>query len=149
MPDIVLTTDIIVGFPGEDNDDFNDTLDMLKKVRYDSIFSFIYSKRPGTPAAKMDDVLTDEEKKHNFNRLLQVQDEISKEINLTYEGKILKVLAEGESKTNSLFMSGRTDGGKTVNFKANKSCIGKIINVKITEAKTWSLMGEVVKKSEE
>lgn len=149
MPDIVLTTDIIVGFPGEDNDDFNDTLDMLKKVRYDSIFSFIYSKRPGTPAAKMNDVLTDEEKKHNFNRLLQVQDEISKEINLTYEGKILKVLAEGESKTNSLFMSGRTDGGKTVNFKADKSCIGKIINVKITEAKTWSLMGEVVKKSEE
>jgi tRNA-2-methylthio-N6-dimethylallyladenosine synthase len=144
MPDIVLTTDIIVGFPGETNEDFEETLDVLRKVRYDTIFSFIYSKRGGTPAAVMEDCLTDEEKHKNFDRLLQVQNEISKEKNDEYLGKTKKVLVEGESKTNPEYLCGRTDGGKIVNFKGDKDMIGKIIDIKITKTQTWSLGGEVL-----
>lgn len=144
IPDITLTTDIIVGFPGETNEDFEKTIDMLKEVRYDTIFSFIYSRRNGTPAAKMEDVLTDSEKKLNFNRMLEVQDKISREKNKALENKVLKVLIEGKSKNDPNVISGKTEGGKTVNIKAPKSYIGKIVNVKITEAKTWSLYGEIV-----
>ncbi|MBQ2890492.1 MAG: tRNA (N6-isopentenyl adenosine(37)-C2)-methylthiotransferase MiaB [Clostridia bacterium] len=145
MPEIVLTTDIIVGFPGETNEDFEETIDVLKKVRYDTIFSFIYSKRGGTPAATMEDCLTDEEKHKNFDRLLEVQNQISKEKNDEYLGKIEKILVEGESKTNPDTLSGRTDGGKIVNFKGDASLIGKIIDVKITKTQTWSLSGEMEK----
>jgi tRNA-2-methylthio-N6-dimethylallyladenosine synthase len=144
MPSITLTTDIIVGFPGETNEEFLDTLDVLKKVRYDSIFSFIYSRRPGTPASKMEDVITPEEKKQNFDKMLILQDAISKEKNLELEGRVLDILVEGESKNNPEYLAGRTEGGKTVNFKADKNVIGKIIPVKIVEAKTWSLTGEIV-----
>lgn len=144
MPDIVLTTDIIVGFPGETNEDFEETLDVLRKVRYDTIFSFIYSKRGGTPAAKMEDCLTDEEKHRNFDRLLEVQNRISKEKNDEYLGKIEKVLVEDKSKTNPEFMSGRTNGGKIVNFKGNTDMIGKILDIRITKTQTWSLGGEIV-----
>ena len=144
MPDITLTTDIIVGFPGETNEDFEKTLEMLKKVRYDTIFSFIYSRRNGTPAAKMEDVLTDEEKKLNFNRMLEVQDKISIEKNKALENRIMKVLIEGKSKHDPNVLSGKTEGGKTVNIKAPKELIGKIADVRITEAKTWSLYGELI-----
>lgn len=146
MPDITLTTDIIVGFPGETTEEFNDTLDVLKKVRYDTIFSFIYSKRPGTPAAKMEDVISPEEKKQNFNRLLEVQDAISIEKNLEYEGRTISVLVEGKSKNNDEFYAGRTEGGKIVNFKGSDDLVGKIVNVKIVKAKTWSLTGELTDK---
>lgn len=144
VPGITLTTDIIVGFPGEDNEDFEHTLDVLKKVRYDSVFSFIYSKRPGTPAAVMEDVLTSEEKKKNFDRMLEIQNVISAEINAEYNGKTYEVLVEGLSKTNKDVLTGRTDGGKIVNFKGDKNLIGKIINVKIIKSHTWSLTGELV-----
>ncbi len=144
MPHITLTTDIIVGFPGETNEEFLDTMDVLEKVRYDSIFSFIYSKRPGTPASKMEDVITPEEKKQNFDKMLVLQDAISKEKNLELEGMVLDVLVEGESKNNPEYLAGKTEGGKTVNFKADKNVIGKIIPIKIVEAKTWSLTGEIV-----
>ena len=144
MPDITLTTDIIVGFPGETNEEFKDTIDVLKKVRYDSIFSFIYSKRPGTPAAKMDDVLSPEEKKKNFDEMLKVQDAISREKNVALENTVVEVLVEGKSKNNDDFLAGRTEGGKTVNFRGDISLVGKIIPIKITEAKTWSLTGEIV-----
>lgn len=147
MPGIALTTDIIVGFPGETTEEFEDTLDVLRKVRYDTIFSFIYSKRPGTPAAKMDDVISSDEKKKNFNRMLEIQDAISKEKNLALEGKVLKVLVEGKSKTNSEFLSGRTEGGKTVNFKGDDSLVGEIADIEITEAKTWSLMGKLSERN--
>lgn len=143
MPDITLTTDIIVGFPGETTQEFEDTLDVLKQVRYDTIFSFIYSRRPGTPAAKMPDVIDDAEKKANFNRMLAIQDEISKEKNLALEGKVMKVLVEGKSKNNDEFLAGKTEGGKTVNFKAPDSLIGQFADVEITEAKTWSLTGKL------
>ena len=144
IPNVTLTTDIIVGFPGEDNDDFEHTMEVLKTVRYDSVFSFIYSKRHGTPAEKMEDVLTKEEKKKNFDRMLELQNIISAEINKEYDGKEFEILVEGESKTNPDFMTGRTDGGKIVNFKGEKSLVGKIVRVKITNAHTWSLSGELV-----
>ena len=144
MPSITLTSDIIVGFPGETNEQFLDTLDVLEKVRYDTIFSFIYSRRPGTPAAKMSDVVTSEDKKNNFNALLKVQDRISKEINDSYVGTVQRVLVEGVSKTNPDTLSGRTEGGKIVNFVASKSAIGTFVDVKITESRTWSLVGEQI-----
>lgn len=143
MPDIVLTTDIIVGFPGETNEDFEETMSLLSRVRYDMIFSFIYSKRKGTPAAEMPDCLTDEEKHKNFDRMIKLQNEISKEKNDLYMGKTEEVLVEGASKTNPEFMAGRTSGGKIVNFRGDESLTGKTVKVKITETKTWSLGGAI------
>lgn len=144
MPDIVLTSDIIVGFPGETNEDFEETMSILAEVRYDMIFSFIYSKRKGTPAAEMEDCLTDEEKHRNFERMVAFQNEISKEKNDEYYGKTQRVLVEGPSKTNPEFMCGRTDGGKIVNFRGKEELAGKLVDVKITEVKTWSLIGEII-----
>ncbi len=144
MPDIVLTSDVIVGFPGETNEDFEGTMDILRQVEYDMIFSFIYSKRKGTPAAEMEDCLTAEEKHRNFERMVEFQNEISKKKNDAYFGKIEKVLVEGESKTNPEFLSGRTDGGKIVNFRGDVGLVGKLVDVKITEVKTWSLLGEIL-----
>lgn len=145
MPDAVFTTDIIVGFPGETKEDFNETLDVLKRVRFDSVFSFIYSKREGTPAAKMEDQIPENIKHENFDKLLDVQNKISREINETYDGKICKIMVEGVSKTNDLMMCGRTSGGKIVNFPKDENLReGDFINVKITKISTWSLMGERV-----
>ena len=147
IPDIVLTTDIIVGFPGETNEDFEETVKILKTMEYDTIFSFIFSKREGTPAAKMEDCLTDEEKHKNFDRMLEVQNEISRRKNEAYKGTVQKVLIEGTSKTNEEAMTGRTEGGKVVNFKGGCCSVGQMVDVKITDARTWSLIGEVVKQN--
>ncbi|MBQ7718291.1 MAG: tRNA (N6-isopentenyl adenosine(37)-C2)-methylthiotransferase MiaB [Clostridia bacterium] len=144
MPDIALTTDIIVGFPSETNDDFEKTLDMLRKVRFDMIYSFIFSPRSGTPAAKMPFVLSDDEIKANFERLLEVQNEISLEKNKALTGKTELVLVEGESKTNPHFMTGRTEGNKIVNFPAPHSLKGEIVPVKIVKVGTFSLEGELI-----
>ena len=147
MPDISLSSDVIVGFPNETKEDFNETIDVLEKVRFDTIFSFIYSKRSGTPAAVMEDSITDEEKHKNFDRLLEVQNRISREINETYGGKIVEVLVEGPSKTNSDILAGRTDTGKTVNFPASGNVkVGDYVNIKITKVNTWSLDGEIINK---
>ena len=149
MPDIVLTTDIIVGFPTETQEDFDDTLSVLKEVEYDMIFSFIYSKRKGTPAAEMPDSLTDEQKHINFDEMLRVQNEISKRKNDAYVGKVEDVLVEGVSKTNSETLTGRTEGGKVVNFSFTGSglkaeeLIGTMQKVKIVQAQTWSLYGDI------
>ena len=145
MPDVVLTTDIIVGFPGENNEDFEDTLSILREAEYDMVFSFIYSRRKGTPAAELPDCITEEEKHTNFEKLLEVQNEISKKKNDAYLGRMEKVLVESVSKTNGEFLSGRTDGGKIVNFRGDEALIGSIVDVKITECKTWSLTGEIIK----
>lgn len=147
MPDIALTTDIIVGFPTETNEDFEETLDILKKVEFDQIFSFIYSRREGTPAAKMDFVLSDEEIHRNFNRLLEVQNEISKRKNDQYVGRVERVLVDGESKTDKNTLTGRTDTSKIVNFKGSPELAGQYVDVLITEAHTWSLNGELYKNN--
>ncbi|MBQ3037733.1 MAG: tRNA (N6-isopentenyl adenosine(37)-C2)-methylthiotransferase MiaB [Clostridia bacterium] len=144
MPDISLSTDVIVGFPTETNEDFEWTLDMLRQVEYDNIFSFIYSRREGTPAAKLDFVLSDDEIHNNFNRLLEVQNEISKKKNDAYVGRIETVLVDGVSKNDDKMLSGRTDTSKIVNFKGDKSLTGKYVKVKICEAHTWSLNGVLV-----
>lgn len=143
IPNIALTTDVIVGFPTETNEDFEETLDVLRKVRFDSIFSFIYSRREGTPAAKLDFVLTDEEIHKNFDRMLVVQNEISLQKNQALLGKTELVLVDGVSKNNKRMLSGRTESLKVVNFEGDESLVGQYVNVEITEAHTWSLNGKL------
>lgn len=143
IPNISLSTDIIVGFPTETNEDFLETLDVLKEVEYDNIFSFIYSRREGTPAAKLDFVLSEEEIHNNFNKLLEVQNEISKKKNDEYVGRIESVLVDGVSKNNENTLSGRLESSKIVNFVGDENLVGKYVKVKITEAHTWSLNGEL------
>lgn len=144
IPDIALSTDVIVGFPTETTEDFEKTLDVLREVEFDTIFSFIYSRREGTPAAKLDFVLNDAKIHENFNRMLEVQNEISLKKNKEYVGRTELVLVDGISKNNKGVLSGRTESLKVVNFKGDESMIGKYVNVKITEAHTWSLNGEIV-----
>ncbi|HEX9060959.1 MAG TPA: tRNA (N6-isopentenyl adenosine(37)-C2)-methylthiotransferase MiaB, partial [Clostridia bacterium] len=139
IPGIALTTDIIVGFPGETEDNFKDTLDVLEKVRFDSAYTFLYSKRTGTPAASMPEQVDEETKKDRFQRLLDVQNRISKEINDGYLGKVVEVLVEGASKNNPDKFTGRTDTNKVVNFSCDSSKIGKLVNVRIDSVQTWSL----------
>ena len=148
VPGISLSTDVIVGFPTETNEDFEETLDVLRKVEFDNIFSFIYSRREGTPAAKLDFVLTDEEIHKNFERLLEVQNEISLRKNKEYVGRVEEVLVDGASKNDKNVLSGRCDSSKIVNFKGDASLIGKYVKVKITQAHTWSLNGELAEDGE-
>ena len=142
---VSITTDIIVGFPGETEDDFNDTLDMVNYCKYDGAFTFIYSPRVGTPAAKLmeKDSLTIEEKEQRLYKLNEIINNYSLASNKKMEGKTYKVLVEGDSiKENELF--GYTETSKLVNFKGSRDLIGKIIPVKIVEAKSFSLDGEIV-----
>lgn len=143
MPDITITSDIIVGFPGETEEDFEDTLSILREVRYDMIYSFIYSPREGTPAAEMEQIPADVTGAR-FQRLLDVQNEIALEKNLPLENTVVRVLIEGRSKTNEDKYSARTDGGKLVLLDADDSSIGTLANVKITKAQTFLLWGELV-----
>lgn len=131
VPDIVLTTDIIVGFPGETAEDFEDTLSLVKEVKYDSVFSFIYSKRPGTPASEIEDSTSDEEKTERMSRLLSLHRENITAINASYVGRTVRVLCEQNADENGFF-SGRTSGFKLVKFTSeNKDIYGKYVNVKI------------------
>ncbi len=148
IPNVVLTTDIIVGFPGETEEQFQETLSLVEEVGYDSAYTFIYSPREGTPAAGMEDSVPDEVKKDRLNRLMALQNRISLEKNLALEGKVVELLVEGESKTNPDVLSGRTRTNKLVHFAGDKSLIGQFVNVRITEAKTWTLRGEIVTKVE-
>lgn len=144
VPDITISTDIIVGFPGETEEQFNETLKLVEEVRYDSAFTFLYSIRTGTPAAGYENQIPEEVKHERFNRLVELVDEISGEKNSAYEGKIEEVLVEGPSKRNPDTLSGRTDGFKLVNFKGNPDLIGGFAKVKIVEGKTFSLEGELL-----
>ncbi len=143
MPEMAVTSDIIVGFPTETAEDFEQTLSLLQEVRFDSVYSFIYSKRTGTVAESLAPVLADKVVHANFDRLLAVQNQISKEINDSYLGKVYEVLVEGESKKDPSTLTGRTSSGKIVNFTGAPDMAGKTVSVKITAAQTWSLFGEV------
>ena len=143
IPEAVLSTDIIVGFPNESDDDFEATLDALKKVRYDMIYSFIYSPRKRTPASEMENQIPQKIKSERFDRLLAVQNEISYEINQNLIGKTLKVLCDGESKNNPNVICGRTEGNKIVLFEGNAADTGKYLNIKINKADTFALYGEI------
>jgi len=156
IPNISLTTDIIIGFPEESNEDFEETLDVLRKVKFDMAYTFLYSKRTGTPAALNLNQVPEEIMKERFDKLLLVQNEISKEINDKLLGTVVEVLVEGKSKNNELYYTGRTRTNKIVNFKWNDKLvdklmdklmdklIGKLIKVKINKTMTWSLEGEVI-----
>ncbi|PWM00345.1 MAG: tRNA (N6-isopentenyl adenosine(37)-C2)-methylthiotransferase MiaB [Clostridiales bacterium] len=144
MPDITVTSDIIVGFPGETEADFEDTLSILREARYDMVYSFLYSKRDGTPAAEMENQVPEEIKRERMERLLALQNEISLEKNLSLVGKTLRVLAEGRSKTNADRFTGRTEGGKIVLFDGTDEMTGRFLPVRITRAAPFTLWGEVV-----
>lgn len=135
-----ITTDIMVGFPGETEEEFEDTISLIEKVRYDALFTFIFSPRGGTPAAKMEDPTPKEEKSRRFDRLCTVQNRISQEIHQGYVGKTMKVLVDGREGDN---LTARTEGGRLVRLPGPDSLIGQFINARITGCTTWSLVGEV------
>ena len=144
IKNVSISTDIIVGFPGETESDFNDTLTLVNTCKFDLAYTFIFSKRVGTPAEKMLDETPKEEKEQRLYKLNELVNKYALENNKKLEGKIVKVLVEGKSDKEG-FLMGYTETNKLVNLKANEMLIGKIINVKILEAKTWSLNGEYVK----
>jgi tRNA-2-methylthio-N6-dimethylallyladenosine synthase len=144
IPNVSITTDLIVGFPGETEDDFEETLDMVRQVRYDSAFTFAYSSRPGTRAASFKDQVQSDVKKDRLQRLIEVQNAISAEKNQELIGKALEVLVEGKSKTNPHTLSGRTRTNKIVVFPGSLDDLyGKLVQVRINEAGAWTLEGEV------
>ncbi len=143
LPDCAISTDLIVGFPGETEADFMATLDIVEQVSYDAAFTFLYSQRAGTPAAKMPAQISSEVKKERFQRLIEVQNKHSLRHNQQLVGKTVEVLVEGRSKTNPNVLSGRTRGGKTVNFTGEGVLAGDLLQVEISEAKTWSLLGRI------
>ncbi|MBE6058372.1 TRAM domain-containing protein, partial [Clostridium sp.] len=144
IPNVAISTDIIVGFPGETEKDFEETLNLVKTVEYDSAFTFLYSIRKGTPAAKFENQVPEDVKHKRFNRLVEVVNEISAKKNKAYEGKVEEVLVEGTSKNDEGKLMGRTRTGKLVNFIGNKDSIGELVNVKITKANSFSLTGEEI-----
>ena len=143
MPDLVLTSDVIVGFPGETEEEFEETISLIEQVRYDSLFTFIFSPRTGTPAASMDDPTSKEEKNRRFDRLCAVQNDISEQIHENYVGKKLRCLIDGTDKE---FLTARTEGGRLVRFLGDSSLIGSYRYLTITGATTWSLTGELTDK---
>ncbi|QGG46827.1 tRNA (N6-isopentenyl adenosine(37)-C2)-methylthiotransferase MiaB [Heliorestis convoluta] len=144
LPNVALTTDLIIGFPGEREEDFNDTLDLLEKVRFDNAFTFLYSRRSGTPAAEMENQVSDEVKRERFQRLLQLQNKISLEHNQKLLGQVVEVLVEGPSKTNPDKLTGRSEGNKIVVFDGQPDLVGQLVSVKIEEARTWTLLGQIL-----
>ncbi|SHM75474.1 tRNA-i(6)A37 thiotransferase enzyme MiaB [Caldanaerovirga acetigignens] len=145
IPEIAISTDIIVGFPGETEEDFQDTLDLVKRVEFDQAFMFAYSKRKGTPAAEMENQVDEEVKKDRLNRLMKLQDSISAKKNKLLKNQIVELLVEGISRNNPHRLTGRTRTNKVVNFEGPEEYIGKIVKVKITEPHTWSLIGKLLK----
>ena len=143
IPDIVLTSDIIVGFPGETAEEFEDTLKVLEEVRFDALFTFIYSPRHGTPAASMDDPMSREEKLANFNRLTALQDAISEEKHAAYTGKTLRCLIDGLSDDARYGLTARPPGNRLVRVAGDPSALGQFREVKITGSNKWSLFGEL------
>ncbi len=143
IPDVVLSTDIIVGFPGETEEDFEDTLNVVGKVNYEQVFMFIYSRREGTVADKMENQIPEEIKHKRFDRLKELFDSRVSENNQKYIGTTQKILVDGYSKNDKETLTGRTDTNKVVNFKGNEELIGKMINIKITEEHKWYLTGEL------
>ncbi|MFL0165570.1 tRNA (N6-isopentenyl adenosine(37)-C2)-methylthiotransferase MiaB [Candidatus Clostridium helianthi] len=145
IPDVTFSTDIIVGFPGETEEDFSETLELAKEVRYDAAFTFIYSRRNHTPADKMENQIPDEIKHERFNRLVEIVNAGIAKGNKDAEGKTYEVLVEGYSKNDESKLTGRTRNGRLVNFEGGEDLIGKLVNVKIVKANSFSLIGEVEK----
>ena len=143
IPDLVLTTDIIVGFPGETEEDFLDTLRLTEEVRFDSMFTFIYSRRPGTPAAALEPNASREEIQTRFDRLVESANAVSAELHRAQEGKTFTVLIDGESAHGEYNLSSRTSGGRLVHLKGDPALVGQFRDVKITGSNTYALFGEI------
>ena len=143
IPDVVFSTDIIVGFPEETEKDFEDTLDVVEKVNFEQVFMFIYSRRVGTPADKMENQVPEEVKHERFDRLKKLADSKVEGNNKKYLNTVQKILVEGTSKTNENVLTGRTDTNKVVNFEGKKELIGQVIDVKIIKDHIWYLEGEI------
>lgn len=146
IPNLTLSTDIIVGFPGETDEEFEDTLDVVRKVKFEQVYMFIYSRRVGTPGDRMENQIPEEIKHKRFDKLKELVESQIEENNQKYVGTIQKVLVEGESKNNQELLTGRTDSNKVVIFEGDKSLIGQMINLKIVSEHMWYLKGEVVEK---
>ena len=144
IPDVSITTDIIIGFPGETEEDFLDTLNLVNEVEYDSAFTFIYSRRNHTPADRMENQIPDNIKHDRFNRLVEAVNRSVAKKNKECEGKILEVLVEGPSKNDETKLTGRTRNGKLVNFAGSKDLVGNLVLVKIVKAQSFSLVGELI-----
>ncbi len=140
MPDLVLTSDVIVGFPGETEEEFEETLSLIQQVRYDALFTFIFSPRTGTPAATMEDTTPKEEKNRRFDKLCALQNSISEEIHAAYVGKSFRCLVDGEDGDS---LTARTEGGRLVRFSGDKSLVGKFVTLTVTGSTTWSLVGKL------
>ena len=143
MPDLVLTSDVIVGFPGETAEEFEETLSLIQQVHYDSLFTFIFSPRAGTPAATMEDPTPKEEKNRRFDRLCELQNQISEQIHNNYVGKTLRCLIDGTDKD---LLTARTEGGRLVRLEGDRALIGSFAPITITGATTWSLTGKRAEK---
>ena len=146
IPNLTLSTDIIVGFPGETDEEFEDTLDVVRKVKFEQVYMFIYSRRVGTPGDKMENQVPDEIKHKRFNRLKELVEGQIEENNKKYVGTIQKVLVEGESKNNKELLTGRTDSNKVVIFEGDKNLIGQMVDLKIISEHMWYLKGEFINK---
>ncbi len=143
IPDIVLTSDVIVGFPGETTEEFEDTLKVLEAVEFDALFTFIYSPRKGTPAAELPDPLSKEEKAANFQRLVDLQNAISARKQAAYVGKTMRCLVDVLSEDPRHNLNARTAGGRLVHFSGDEALLGQFVDLKITDASTWALFGEL------
>jgi len=143
MPNIVLTSDIIVGFPGETEAEFEDTLDVLEQVRFDALFTFIFSPRTGTPAADLPDPVTRAEKQRWFDRMLSLQNQISTDRHKAYIGTTERILIDGKTDDARYPLKARTDGGRLVRLAGDESLIGEFVDVEITDASTWSLTAQL------
>ena len=144
MPGLVLTSDVIIGFPGETEAEAMDTVSLVEEVGFDALFTFIYSPRPGTRAAAMPDPATRAEKQKWFDKLLEVQNANSAKLHAAYVGKTVRVLVDGESDDENFPLASRTEGNRLVRLKGDKSLIGSFIDVKVTDSNTWALYGEPV-----
>ena len=144
IPNLTISTDIIVGFPGETDEEFEDTLDVVEKVKFEQVYMFIYSRRVGTPGDKMENQVPEEEKHIRFDKLKALVESQIQENNQKYIGTIQKVLVEGESKNNKEMLTGRTESNKVVVFEGDKSLKDKIINVKIISEHMWYLKGKII-----
>ena len=144
IPNVVFSTDIIVGFPGETEEDFKDTLDVVNKVKFEQVFMFIYSRRVGTPADRMENQVPEEIKHKRFNRLKELVESQIEDNNKKYIGTIQSILVEGKSKNNPNMLTGRTDSNKVVIFEGSEDLINKVIDIKIISEHMWYLKGEII-----
>ena len=144
IPNLTLSTDIIVGFPGETEEDFEDTLDVVSKVNFEQVYMFIYSRRVGTPGDKMENQIPEDIKHKRFDKLKQLVESQISERNKEYVGTVQKILVEGRSKTNDNMLTGRSDSNKVVILEGCDELVGKMVEIKIVSEHMWYLKGEIV-----